>query len=104
MERDETRFYGVVQFFGVLQLYCGLGQPNGSAPAVARAGVLDPITGAESFSDPESLRLKLPSIIGEDDLPGAAGSWLKRFQDGAVGRGATEPVNLAGTLLYKSVQ
>jgi hypothetical protein len=104
VERDETRFYSVVQFFGVLQLYCGLGQPDGSAPAVARAGILDPITGNESFSDLESPRLKLPSIIGEDDLSGVAGAWLKRFQDGAVSRGATEPVNLASTLSYRSVQ
>lgn len=104
VERDETRVYGVVQFFGVLQLYCGLGRPDGSAPAAARAGVLDPLTGAESFFDPEPLRLKIPSIVGEDDLPEAAGAWLKRFQDGAVSRGATEPVNLAGTLSYRSVQ
>lgn len=102
VERDETRVYGVVQFFGVLQLYCGLGRPNGSAPCAARVGILDPLTGVEKFSGVEPLRLPMPTVIGDVELSQAADAWLKRFQEGAVSRGATKPVNLEGTLSYKS--
>lgn len=101
VERDETRIYGVVQFFGVLQLYCGLGRPNGAAPCAARVGVLDPLTGIEEISDVEPLRLPMPTVIGDEELSQAANAWLKRFQEGAVRRGATKPVNLEGTLSYK---
>jgi hypothetical protein len=103
VERDETRIYGVVQIFGVLQLYCGLGRPDGSAPRVARIGILDPFTGAERFSDVSPLSLPLPTLLRDEELSQAADAWLKRFQDGAVARGATKSVNLAGTLSYKSI-
>jgi hypothetical protein len=102
VERDKTRIYGVVQFFGVLQLYCGLGRPDSSAPRATRVGILDPLTGAERFSDVDPLGLPMPILIEDEELSQAADSWLRRFQEGAVSRGATKPVNLVGTLSYKS--
>lgn len=102
VERDETRIYGVVQFFGVLQLYCGLGRPDGPAPRASRIGILDPLTGAEKFSDVAQLGLPMPSLVRDEELSQAADGWLKRFQEGAVMRGATKAVDLTGTLSYKS--
>jgi hypothetical protein len=102
VERDETLIYGVAQFFGVLQLFCGLGKPNGSAPRAARIGILDPITGVEKFPDVTPLDLPMPSSVRDEELPQMAATWLKRFQEGAVIRGATKPVNLEGTLSYQA--
>jgi HNH endonuclease len=102
VERDETVIYGVVQFFGVIQLFCGLGKPNGSAPRAARIGILDPITGVETFPDVAPLDLPLPTSVGYEELPQVADTWLKRFQEGAVMRGATKPIKLEGELSYKA--
>jgi hypothetical protein len=103
VERGETIIYGVVQFFGELQLYCALGRPDGSAPRAARVGILDPLTGAERFSDVNPLSLPLPTELGDEELSQAADAWLKRFQEAAVARGATKPINLEGTLSFFSI-
>jgi hypothetical protein len=102
VERDETRIYGVVQFFGVIQLFCGLGMPNGSAPRAARVGILDPLTGVEKFFDVDPLGLSMPTLIRDEGLSQVADAWLKKIQEGAISRGATKPVNLEGKLSYKS--
>jgi hypothetical protein len=79
------------------------GRPDGSATPAARIGVLDPLTGAERISDVSRLNLPLPTTLRDEELSQAADAWLKRFQDGAVARGATKPVNLVGTLSYKAI-
>ena len=104
VERDESRLYGVVRFFGVLQVFCGLGRVDRkSEPGAALMGILDPITGKEKFSDAPSLSLPIPSFTGEEGLSHANNSWFQKFKESAVARGATKPINLVGTASYKAV-
>jgi hypothetical protein len=102
VERDETRIYGVVQFFGVIQVYCGLGMPNGTASRAARIGILDPLKGDERFFDTQLLSLPIPAIVGEEEFSQKAESLMGKFQEEAIKRGATKPINLVGTLSYSS--
>lgn len=104
VERDAGRIYGVVQFFGVLQLFCGLGAPKGSATQAARVGILDPLTGIEKFSDADPLGLPTPTLVKGEQLSHAVSGWRKRFQEGAVSRGATNLIKLDGTISFKSIR
>ena len=99
VERNGTRVSGVVQFYGVIQLFCGLGT-SVSENTSAGLGVLDPLTGTERFSQLKSLALNFPAPITEEDLSGAGKSWLKKFENSAKARGATKPINLTGTFDY----
>jgi hypothetical protein len=103
VERNGVRVSGVVQFYGVIQLFCGLGTSVSSEDTSAGLGVLDPLTGTERFSELESLALNLPRPITEEELPGVGKSWLKKFETSAKARGATKPINLTGTLTTTSV-
>ena len=50
----------VVQFFGVVQLYCRVGTPKVSAPEAAILRALDPVTGREHFSDAPLIQFPIP--------------------------------------------
>jgi hypothetical protein len=100
VERNGARVSGVVQFYGVIQLFCGLGTSVSSENTSAWLGVLDPLTGTERFSELESVALNLPTPITEEDLPGVGKSWLEKFETSAKARGATKPINLTGTFDY----
>lgn len=91
--------HGVIQFFGVIQLYCRLAASAGSAPEAGMLGTLDPITGVEETLPVTPLRLssppdpyKLPELFSR-----GSGVWLMKFEESARERGASETVNLIGT-------
>ena len=99
VERHQGRLHGVIQFFGVIQLYCRLGASTGSAPEAGMLGTLDPITGAEEILPVTPLGLspppdpyKLPELFSR-----GSGVWLMKFEESARERGASETVNLTGT-------
>ena len=102
VERNKSRIYGVVQFYGVIQVYCDLGKPTFATSNAAILGVLDPITGKEEFTEVTPLNLPQPTQISDTELPEAIGNWLIKFRQGAIDRGATDPPNLSGTLSFVS--
>lgn len=102
VERGEAHIYGVVQFFGVVQLFCELGIPQDSATRAARIGILDPITGVERFPEVDLLGLPAPAVLRGEELSEGAAAWLKRFEEVAVSRGARNTVDLSGTLSYET--
>ena len=62
LERRNGRTYGVVQFFGVIQLFIYMGNVPSSAGNPAILGVLDPLQGEERFDATiEPLNLPEPS-------------------------------------------
>jgi hypothetical protein len=100
VERNNHGVYGVVQFFGVIQLFCKLGKPNESSSNAAILGVLDPMTGGESFDETAPLlNLLAPNVCPIEELPKQIGKWLGKFEESAKARGATEPPNLSGNLV-----
>jgi hypothetical protein len=103
VERNKSRIYGVVQFYGVIQVYCDLGKPTFATGDAAMLAVLDPITGREEFTEVIPLNLPQPEQLPDTELPEAVGSWLTKFRQGAIDRGASNPPNLTGTLSFISV-
>ena len=100
VERHNEGAYGVVQFFGVIQLFCKLGKPDESLPNAAILGLLDPVTGVESFDEKAKLlSLPEPVVCPVIDLPKQISRWLDTFRESAIARGATEPPNLSGNLI-----
>lgn len=93
VESRASGLYAVVQFFGVVQLYCKLGTPLQSIDA-ALVGTLDPLLGAESLVETKPLGLPEPpfSMPEADAVQGIQG-WMLRFREEAIARGATSPPN-----------
>lgn len=95
VERDRTRVYGLVQFFGVVQLFCRLGTPKGTASQAARLALLDPVTGVEQLSAIPPLNLPEPPYwLRMEEYPKLIEGWMKKFREEAIKRGATHPPNL----------
>ena len=91
VERTQGQLHGIVQFFGIAQLHCRLG-PATSDDRVAAAGVLDPVAGTELFQETLPLDLGTPPYpVTVDDYRVGVQSWLERFREDAVARGATFP-------------
>jgi hypothetical protein len=89
IERGEKETYGVVQFFGVFQFYCRLGESAEHQPRSAFLGTLDPLTGAECFSDVQPLNLaQPPSHRWTRDIPELISHWEEKFRGAAIKRGA----------------
>jgi HNH endonuclease len=63
VESTPERVYGIVQFFGVLQIWCGLSDVPAQGDRMAVCGTLDPITGKERFDF--TTALDLPINFGE---------------------------------------
>lgn len=90
--------YGVVQFFGVIQLFCRLGILGSRAPGAALMASLDPVTGDERFSDVPPLDLPYPPyFIPLEEYPRLMEGWMKKCRDEAIKRGATNPPELGIT-------
>jgi HNH endonuclease len=51
VERNQDRLYGLVQFFGAIQLFCCLGAPVATAIQTALLASLDPVSGDEQVSE-----------------------------------------------------
>lgn len=95
VERSERRTYALVQFFGVVQLFCRLGIPKQHAPQAALFGFLDPVAGEEVFSTASPLNIEEPpDSILIPEYPNLMQRWLVKFRDEAVKRGATHPPDL----------
>lgn len=101
VERSPTRVYAVVQFFGVLQVWCGLSPKPAGTEHAALVGVLDPITGKERFDYTSPLDLP---INFDDRIPKAAysmeslGQWIVNgLQQQSLKRGGKDlKLRLAG--------
>lgn len=92
VERAPAVLYGVVQFFGVIQIYCRMGTANGSSESAALLAFLDPLTGDEQISTvaPLSLVPPPPTIVFAE-YPTLIKRWLDKFRTETVKRGATHP-------------
>jgi hypothetical protein len=95
VERGEHYISGVVQFFGVIQLYCHLGEVQGVSDKSAIYASLNPITGTEEISTINSLDIEEPqTLYTEDELAIFVEQWLKKFRTEALQCGATNPPDL----------
>jgi hypothetical protein len=95
VEAGTLRAYGIVQFFGIIQVYCEL--PLGIAPAapVAFVGVLDSITGVEEFRSTSPLQITAPPrTMSPTSILQGIRKWLVAFREQALERGATDPPTL----------
>lgn len=97
VERGRRYVYGVVQFFGVIQLYCLLG-PSKSLVRSAHVASLDALTGKETFRSTSCLDLSPPTNISgqKKELEAEMSKWLERFRESAIKRNASAPPKLAG--------
>lgn len=80
VERNGARVSGVIQFYGVIQLFCGLGISASTESSSARLGLLDPLTGTERFSDLNSLGLNFPTPITQEVLSEVGQFGWKNFR------------------------
>lgn len=104
VERTPTMTYGVVQFFGVIQLFCRLGVAGQKLSPTGHLGVLDPISGDEEFRETTPLSLPFPTSVSENELQTVAQLWLSKFEKSAKKRGATKPLKLEGRASYVSTK
>jgi hypothetical protein len=94
--RARGDIWAVVQFFGVVQLYCRLGSYDANVPAAAILGMLDPVSGQESFSDVRVIEFPVPPFsIPAEIYPSKLSQWFAKFRAEALARGATHPPNLS---------
>ena|SRR2546423_571385 len=92
VERNRFRVYGVVQFFGAIQLYCPLGAPKIDGAHIALLASLDPVTGNEHFSEiPPQYLPEPPLLMAIDELPRLIQFWIDKLQREAIERGAGDP-------------
>lgn len=100
LERCNGHTQGVVQFFGVIQLFLRVGSDESHSGSPAIIGVLDSITGEEWFDAMnEPLGLFAPRV-SEQEFAEGQNRWLRKFERSAVDRGAREPPNLSGGFSY----
>ena len=87
--------FAVVQFFGVVQLYCRLGSCDVGMREAAIIGTLDPVSGKEDFSDAPIIQFPIPPFaIPIEVYPLKLGQWIDKFRTEALARGATHPPHL----------
>jgi len=92
VERNSFCVYGVVQFFGAIQLYCPLGVPQNKAPAAGLLASLDPVTGDENINQvPPQYLPAPPTLLQTDQLPTLIRIWLEKLEREAVERGGKNP-------------
>jgi hypothetical protein len=99
IEADAMHAYGIVQFFGVLQVYCELPLLTGPALPEAFVGVLDPISGHEAFEPTPTLRITAPPrTLTIEALVCGMQEWLSEFTKQGIARGATSPPTLTANV------
>lgn len=95
VHRVNGHLRGVVQFFGVVQLYTRLGAVYGWLPDAAMLGTLDPVTGNECFSVAPQFSLPEPPFsISVEECVSKLQQWASRFRAEAIARGALSPPDL----------
>jgi hypothetical protein len=95
VERGTDYLSGVVQFFGVIQMYCHLGSSNESLEKSALLAWLDPVTGEETFSGTDILNLEEPPLmIRKSEYPYLLKGWVDKFRSEAIKRNALTPPDL----------
>lgn len=93
--RSQGDVWAVVQFFGVVQLYCRLGSYGAGVQETAMIGTLDPVNGRENFSDAPIFQFPVPPfLIPVEIFPSKLGQWLDKFRADALARGAAHPPDL----------
>lgn len=83
------RYYGLVQFFGTIQLYAPLSRNYRGEPFAVK-GYLDPVARTEQFEGLDALRLHEPPriVTDPDSIPG----WSRRLNDQVKARfGVNQP-------------
>jgi hypothetical protein len=96
VKRAQGDIWAVVQFFGVVQLYCRLGTHDDSAPDSSILGTLDPVTGQEHFSNAPMIEFPVPPFsIPAEIYPSKFSQWVAKFRVEALARGATHPPDLS---------
>lgn len=104
VERGSERVYGLVQFFGVVQLFCRLGKTAQPSSPSALLATLDPVAGAEEVAELGPLSLPEPPYrIHLDEYPRLVENWTRKFREEAIRRGATHPPNLQTLSIEVSV-
>jgi hypothetical protein len=90
VERTGDRIYGVVQFFGFLQLYCRLGPSIQSKPAAVLC-TLDPVNGEECTRETPALGLdEPPSRYLRDTYVASMYHWLAKQRREIIERGGRD--------------
>jgi len=95
VERGEHFISGLVQFFGVIQLFCHIGKSKKDSKPIAMLASLDPLTGKEQFKTLTPIKLKTPPfsiLLAEYILQ--VQKWYDKFRTEAIKRKATHPPNL----------
>ena len=88
IEHNKSQIYGIVQFFGIFQIFCSLGSSAVEVEGAAILGELDPVTGKERFI---SLRPQYLSEPPEEVFYSYAkictNKWIEQLRDDVVKRG-----------------
>lgn len=91
VERSAGRVYGVVQFFGFLQLYCRLGTARATKPAAVLC-TLDPVLGEEVMRRADPLGLDEPPYsIPREEYTAAMMRWQEKQRREIIARGGKAP-------------
>lgn len=89
VERTQTGVYGLVQFFGTIQLFCRVGIQPIKAQGAALLATLDPITGDETFTESSLLNLTPPPYFySAEEAIKLADGWIMKLGDEARKRGS----------------
>ena len=95
VERTKEYVQGIVQFFGVIQFFCRLGNSDPTNEKAALMGRLDPLTGVEEFSDSRILDIELPPDGHyANEIPTLIQGWFTKYRNEAIERGATHPPDM----------
>jgi len=101
VERNEVNVFGVVQFFGIIQVVVLLGENDQSLPDAAICAYLDPLEGAEMITAVEpKLDLKFTHPCDDNAIQPGVQKWLAMFREAAIERGAKSPPKLVGDTTY----
>lgn len=89
VERVDRNVLGLVQLFGSFQFACKLGTSPTEKADRALMATLDPISGAEQFSEIDPIPIgKLPAKITDEEKSANVLNWVKKFQEEAAKLGA----------------
>ena len=89
VERNQTGVYGLVQFFGAIQLFCRVGILPNKSQGAALFATLDPIAGEEKLSESSLLNLTPPPYFYSiEEASKLAEGWIMKLGDEAKKRGS----------------
>ena len=101
VERKAMGVFGIVQFFGIIQLGVLLGENDQLASDAAICGYLDPLEGSEVIVDVEpKLNLDFAHTVEESAIQPGVQKWLAMFREAAIQRGAKSPPTIVGEATY----